>query len=384
MEGVPVPNSKIPPLSIQLRGHSNNDAFVAETLHVSVPGFEVQLSAPVAIDRNLRLHSAPSDFTLSADLAKQPWFPGTGRLQGTGRISGGRDDRALLDFLVQGNDITALDIAVSKIAGEGQLDWPTLKVQNGTIATPDGSELVWHGGLDLRNRDILDTAASGQVARALLARWLPEYPKFDTVQIEARVRGEWEAPTHDGHVEVVDFSMPRTHPLAVKLDWKGRGLAVETFSAEARAGETMLTAQGSADRSQLALSALRYANGEELRLELVKPASLQWTPNLQLNDLELRGPRGSVRAALISNATTNAEIRAQQISSEWFRPVFLFPTTDWVVDSFEADARWTDGPAVFSVRAGVTVHLGKDRAAQFATEMKGSAEGVDIAVVACG
>ena len=36
--------------------------------------------------------------------------------------------------------------------------------------------------MDLRNRDILDAAASGQIARALLARWLPEYPKFNTVR----------------------------------------------------------------------------------------------------------------------------------------------------------------------------------------------------------
>ena len=49
---------------------------------------------------------------------------------------------------------------------------------------------------------------------------------------------------HEGHAEVADFSMQRTQPLAVKLDWKGRGLAVETFSAEARAGDTMLAAAG--------------------------------------------------------------------------------------------------------------------------------------------
>ena len=99
VEGVPVANSNIPPLSIQLRGHSNNDAFVAETLQVSVPGFEAQLSAPVAIDRNGRLHSAPSDFTVSADLAKQPWFPASGRLQGSGKIRGCRGRTCDAGFL---------------------------------------------------------------------------------------------------------------------------------------------------------------------------------------------------------------------------------------------------------------------------------------------
>ena len=124
---------------------------------------------------------------------------------------------------------------------------------------------------------------------------------------------------------------------------------------------------------------MRFANGEEVRLELVKPAELRWSPNLQLGDLELRGPRGSVRAGLISGQTVNAEMRAQQISSEWFRPVLIFPPTDWGVDSLEADARWTDGPAVFSVRAGVTFIWERIAPRKFSTELKGSADGVDIA-----
>jgi translocation and assembly module TamB len=378
MDSEPVENTEAPPLSIKVRGHGNNDAFVAESLDVSIPGVEAHLSAPVAIDLKGRIHSEPSTFTLVADLAGQPWFPARGNLRGSGKISAGRDGFVLIDFFAAGEDVAVADIAVSRVKADGQLAWPELMLRDGVISTPDGSELAWQGGANFRSRELLDTAVSGRIVRSLLMRWLPEYPKFGALQIDAKAHGPWANAKHEGRVEVADLQFQQTNPLAVKLNWKGDGLAFDRFTSEARAGTTTLTAEGAVDRESLRLTALTFSNGEEMRLQLTKPTELYWAPTFRVSNLDLSGPHASVRAELAWGETGRIQFRAQHVSSEWFRPVFTLPPTQIGVDLLEADGSWEGGPAEFLVNAAVTVHLGKDRAAQVSAGLKGSADAVEI------
>jgi translocation and assembly module TamB len=171
------------------------------------------------------------------------------------------------------------------------------------------------------------------------------------------------------------------NPLEVSLDWKGRGLAVETFTTEARAGETTITAEGAAHRDRLNLTALSFANGENMRLQLTKPAELRWGPDVQLSEFDLRGPDGAFRATVTWGSTGSFAVTATRISSEWFRPVIDLPPTEWGIDSLETQGRWSDGPADFAVSAGVTVHLGQDRSAQISAELESAGDGVDISAL---
>ncbi len=378
-DGQPLEKSAAPPLTVNLRGHLTNEAFVAESLDVNLPGITSHLSAPVAIDREGKLHSEPSTFSVDADLAKQPWFKARGALRGEGQISAGEDRRLVIKFSASGDAVAVADTALSHVKANGVLEWPVLTIESGTITTPDGSELACHGGWNILSREIVDASLRGRVGRALFARWLPEYPKFDAVQIEAKGSGPWATAKHEGHAEVANFSFARTHPLNVKVTWNGEGAVIKKFAGEAQAGDTKLVAEGSADRTRLNVTSLTFANGDVMRLQLAKPAELKWGAHWQLSEVDLTGPEASVHAAMVSGEAGNAQIRAQHFSSEWLRSVLIFPPTKWGVDSLNVEGNWSGGPAAFSVNAALTVHLGDNRAAQLSTQLKGSGEGVEIA-----
>src|SRR6185436_152552 len=112
------------------------------------------------------------------------------------------------------------------------------------------------------SREILDASVRGRIGRTLLARWLPEYPKFDAVKIEAKGGGPWASAAHEGHAEVANFSFARTHPLNVAVNWNGQGAVIKKFAAEAHAGDTKLVAEGTADRTRVNVTSLTFANGE--------------------------------------------------------------------------------------------------------------------------
>ena len=381
VDGLPVKNTQAPPLSVKVRGHNDDDAFVAETLDVNLPGISARLSAPVTFDRNGKLRSDPSSFAMAADLSQQPWFKARGHLRGEGEILAGDDGRVVLNFSAGGDDVDVTDIAISSVSTEGSLAWPILNLEYVTVATPDGSKLSGQGGWNFSSRELLNVSVAGQVGREVLAPWLPVYPRFGAVQIEAKAAGPLETAAHEGRADVADLRFQRMNPLRAEVAWKGHGLAVEKFVTEARAGETTVKAEGAADRNRLNLTALSFANGGEMRLQLTKPAELRWGAGVQLSELDLRGPEGALRATVTWGDVGDIAVAAERISSEWFRPLIELPATEWGIDSLDAQGRWNNGPAEFAVSAGVTVHLGRNRAAQISAELKSVSDGVDISAL---
>ncbi|MEO6005284.1 MAG: translocation/assembly module TamB domain-containing protein [Opitutus sp.] len=374
----PVEHTPAPPLAVEVHGHAADGAFVAEALQVNLPGIDAHLTAPVAIDRGARLRSAPSNFTFNIDLAGQPWFPASGRLQGTGQIGANAEQQVRIDFSASGDDVSVAETAIKRASTSGALDWPRVNLKEGVVVGADGSELKFSGGWDILTREIVNASVRGRVARALFSRWLPEYPKFDAIDVDVTAAGPWATAKHEGRAHAVDVTFPRMRPVALTLEWKGTGTTVDHFDLGSSAGSAAIAAAGTADRTHLTLRALTISEGDATRLELTAPAEMTWGSGVQLSSLDLSGPEARLEAAMTWRADGQARVRLQHFRSEWLRPWLVLPSTNGTVDLLEADAHWANGPATFTVNAGVTVELGNNRAAQVAAQLSGAGEGIEI------
>lgn len=378
VEGKPREKSAAPPLTVKLRGHGTNDAFVADALNVVLPGVQAHLEAPIAIDPGGRLHSESSAFVLEADLAQMPWLHARGALHGRGGVTAAHDGRARVTFTLAGEGISVFETDVAEFHADGEWLWPALAIKNLSVRTVDGSDFSASGGWDFRQREVRDAVLQGRVERTLLARWLPEYPKFNSVEIRAKAAGPWQKLSHQGRARVGDLLLKKMQPLEVTVDWNGVGPTASRLAAVVRAAETTITADGSVDRDKVVVKSLVFSEGDNERLHLSKPVQVGLSRPWSVGDFELTGRTAMMRGSFAAGPPGQLQVVARHLESDWFRSLIVLPPTKWRVDDLNAEAHWTDGPATFSLATAITVDVAENRSAEISAQMKGSDDGVEI------
>jgi translocation and assembly module TamB len=376
--GEPVSGKSAPPLTVKLRGRGDTEKFTVESLFVEAPGVLAKLSAPVELDRQGVVRSGASVFTVTVDLAKQPWLAAQGSVTGEARVTPRGGDRARIDLKLDGRDVTFREWRGVDITAEAALEWPRLQVKTATMTLNQSDRLALHGEWDFQAEELTDAEATGTVGGAAVARWLPATVKFETVTFAAKAHGPLAALQHEGTARAAGLTVRGLHPLAVDVAWRGTGAAVQIGEAKARAGASELTLAGSFDATGARLSVLRFSQGGSERLALAQPATVRWSPAIEVGPLQLAGAEGSLALALTGGGRGRVEATVRTIPSAWWSDFVALPGPAWRVSSLVVKGQWDGGPMAFTANGELAVVLAPERFAAVSVAARGDAEGVRI------
>jgi translocation and assembly module TamB len=379
--GRPKENSSVPPLSVKVAGQGTNDAFVAESLEISLPGVSAHLSAPVSIDVAGKLHSEPSDFSFSADLSRLPWIRAKGMVNGKGQIMRGADDHAQITFTAGGKEVSWEKMAFAELVADGEFVWPRLTIKEAKIKGELATDLTIAGGWDFPSKEIISATAKGRIARPLISHWLGEYPKFDVANIEVKASGPYKNVKYDGRAEVTGFIFKGLHPATARINWQGEGRRISELNAVATAGNAKLDLAGSAELPDATVTKLTFANGEVERWHLGRPVTLTLREEGKIEGFALEGSDAQIMANVSWGKSGAIDLRASHVDSEWLRPVVVLPSVRWRVDTLTTTGTWADGPAEFSINAGLSIDVAEKRTAQISADLKGSKDGLEISTL---
>ncbi len=377
--GVPMDGKSVPPLDVTLRGQGDAQAFTVETLNASLPGIVARLSEPVTVERSGKFRASAARFSLEADLAKQPWFAAKGAVAGEARWVSSLDRTPVVEFELAARDVAAADWAASLVEAKGQFDWPRVRVSEGTLAGTTGEKLTWRGGWDFVTKEVLNAAAEGIIRRATVARWVPAGLGFEEVKIKAEAAGTLKDLKYAGRAQAEGVKFGALSPLGLTATWAGRGGTVESLAAEATAGTTKISAEGTASAESVRVTKLELAQGADVRLRLTEPAVISWRPVLAVESLRLAGPEGAVDAAASWGETGRVELAVKNFSSAWLDDLGLLGGPAWRLTSLAANGAWERGPMTFSLKSTAAIELGEGKTAAVAIAAEGDKGGVRIA-----
>lgn len=374
----PVKGKAAPPLTVDLRGRGDLQAFTVEALQADIPGVSARLSAPVTVERGGKLRDAGAKLVVKADLARQPWFIASGAVNGEATVVSAGDGKPVVEFDLKASNVAAKDVNLAEASGRGKLAWPRLEIASGTIVAGEGERLEWHGGWDFKAKELLATEVSGEIRRRSIARWLPAQPEFDVVGVSARASGRVEEMQHEGKLRAKDVVIRGVNPLAITAEWSGRGVGAERWQAEIAAGGSRIVATGAVSKEELRLATLDFAQGGEERLKLAAPAVVRWKPALEVPALQLRGPQGNLRVAATLGEKGKIELAAGNIVSRWFSDFLAEKGPAWQLTLLALMGTWDRGPMNFSLTAGAALEIGEGRTASVNATARGDKEGIRI------
>ena len=376
--GDPVQGKAAPPLQVRLKGNGDMRAFTIESLAATLPGIDAQLSAPVTVERSGKIRESAAQFSLQADLAKVPWFSAAGIVKGEARLTSGLTASPAIEFSVAANGVSAREIALSAVNARGRLDWPRLQILDGAIAGGEGERLEFKGGWDIRAKELLPAEITGEIRRQSLARWLPKQPDFSAIKIKAAAAGPLTEIKHRGTAQIDAMKVQGVNPLAVTVEWQGRGKVVDEFKVEASAGASRIQAGGSVDALSLKLSTLEFRQADVTRLQLAGPATLHWRPAVRLESFRVTGAEANLTASGTAGVTGRIEIAARNISSKWFSDFVATPGPELSLSLLALVGMWDQGPMTFLLTLGAGVDLGEGRSASINVSARGDKDGLQI------
>ncbi|HEY1108462.1 MAG TPA: hypothetical protein VGE76_07520, partial [Opitutaceae bacterium] len=374
----PLKDSKAPPLTVDLRGRGDAQAFTVEALQADIPGVKARLDAPVTVERSGQLRGDGARLALQVDLAGQPWFQARGAVEGEARVLSGAGNRPVVEFSLKGTDIAAREVALSELAARGRLAWPRIEIDAATLAAGEGERLEARGGYDFGRKELLDSSVEGSLHRRSLARWLPAQPEFDEVKISARARGSVAELEHAGSVAADNVVLRGMNPLAVSAKWEGRGFGAEHFDVEVSASGSKIVVAGAATRDAVKFTTVELTLAEGAQLASSAPSTLHLRPALRLEALKLAGPKGNLSLAFTAGQTGKIEAAAANISSTWFSDFVPPRGPKWQLSLLALMGSWDRGPMNFSLTAGAALEIGEGRMASINAAARGDKDGIKI------
>lgn len=365
-----------PPLHVKVRAQGDQRSLRVDQLDVLAPGVTARLTQPLLVAENGAWTTSDSRFTLSIDLAEQPWIEARGRIEGELHVERSLGAGPRATFRLRGADLAGPGWDVDSLETEARLRWPRLDVISFSLQRADGTRLNGGGAADLQSRTFFDVKIDGEVTRPLVARWLPEALTFDTVQVAARLQGPFLNPVHEGRLAVDRLTYPPLAPLEANLTWKGVGRSPPSVDLDVVAGESTLTVSGSFGRDQARLSALRWRRGATEQLALQAPVLVQWGQPFRVEPFTLQGAAGSIGGDLDYAAKGGFGFEARDLSASAFADFLpALSGQDVVLKETHLRAAWDDGPMEGTGTLVGRMAVGLDDAADVSLTVRGGAEG---------
>jgi translocation and assembly module TamB len=374
----PAKGKSIPPLDVTVRGQGDLQAFTIEALTATLPGITARLSAPVTVEGSGKFRDSGAHFTVEADLAKQPWFEAKGVVKGEAQLVSTLKQSPVVEFQLSARDIAAQEWTVALAEAKGQFEWPRVTVKEGTLKGTAGETLAWHGGWDIKARELLPSLVEGEIRRATVARWVPANILFERVTVKAEAAGAVAVLKHSGHAQAQGVKVASLNPADVAATWSGGGGALDSLVAAVKMGATSVTTEAALKSGALQFTKLELMQGGQLRLQLSQPATLRWKPALQVEGVHFTGPEGALDAAVLWGEGGRVEATVKNFSSAWLSDLGVLRGPAWRVTSLTAKGQWAKGPMEFSLQGRGELALGETNSAAVAATAHGDAGGVTI------
>jgi len=378
VKGEPGETERLPPLDVSVHGRGDLDTFTIETLRAAMPGLVAQLSEPVRLSRNGQLLSGPSRLALEADLARQHWVPGEGRVTGEARIEAGEDFQPHVAFQVGGRGIKVGRWGLPSFEVSGTLDWPAVQITGASVRFGDGESVQVSGGTNFRSREAYAAVVRAELKGSTVKAWLPETPEFSRVVMTAKFEGPWAELRHRGEAQVSEIVLAPLQPLAVRLDWEGKALQVDRIGIEASSGDARFSLAGAGDRFGAKIDALRFYKAEATWLALEKPARVEWQPLSSADPLVLAGKAGRVDFDGNFGRQGRLRVQVKDFSSHWLRDWLVWRGPDWRVNALDFLGQWDNGPISFSLGGVIGTELSHQRPVELQVKATGDGKGLKI------
>ncbi len=376
--GDPRAEGAAPPLEVNLRARGTLEAVTIEALQAVVPGLQAELSAPVVVERSGRLRGGGARFTFESDLAQQPWFEAQGAATGEAVVTSADGASPKASFSFTARDILAQGVALPRVNLAGELDWPRIQLTDATISGGEGERLTARGSWDFKAKELVDVVVAGRIHRSSVARWLPEQPGFEAIELAAQARGPWPEFEHQGEARIGELTVEGMKPLSARLEWRGQGPSAEQFQVLVQAQQSALRIGGMLDRNRVEVRELALGRGDATLLELTEPAGFRWKPALQVESLHLAGADSGLDATLTWGPSGRIELAARSIPSEWLEDFVAAKGPDWKLNLLAFSGSWDHGPVTFALTLGAEIDLGDGRKAALNAAGRGDEAGIEI------
>jgi hypothetical protein len=352
--------TNLPRFTLGLHARGDTNAVIIQRAQVTAPWATAILSRELVVHFKGPLLDRPAQLHVAANLANQTWIPLQGELSGEADFTPARSEWPSAGFSLAGSDIAYGSLALSNFTIAGSFDWPRLAITNASAQFPDGSLALARADVDLAK----ETVANGALrfTGAFANRWLPPTASYRDLTLSVSFNGPIAELTHQGTIEVDDFSSQYLRPLQLHASWIGQQKALQQFQLELSAGPSEFQAQGAFTnrprRMDLQLSSLSLLTNQAPMLSLRQPVQMSLQPpdagtgwKLSSSPIECSGPAGQLEA----NATLDwpqagdLHVSLQRVSSS---VLSSFVATNWPaleVGDLQASAKWSNGPVTYSV-----------------------------------
>jgi len=365
-----------PAVAVDIAGAGDRRSWSVQSLQVRLPYAEITLSRPIAFAYGVRPDWSGAALTFAADLGRLPGGEARGRARGTIQAAAGSSAPSDLDFAVTATDAAWRQFAVNSAAVRGTLRWPQLTVSSLEVHLP-GGEVSGVGAWDFRTRTLAHARLQGTLAGPALRPWLPGSVAVERLAFDGTASGALGALDHRGQVQIAGLQWAPWRPVDLNLTWRGRRETVDRGTIHLTAGGTAVDAAGRLDVAGARLDELTIAaRGVEI-WHLDQPARIDWSPQLRVASLRLRGPASALALDLTGGPAGTVAAAASGIQSEWIRGLMALPGPDWTVRSFRLNGHLQDDRLVFGAQVDADLRV-PDHPAQISFALDGDPAGLHL------
>lgn len=345
-----------PPFTARAAAHGTRRELTLTTLAIDAPFATASLTAPVTLSLDRPPAAASAMLTVRADLAKLPWLEARGQVDGTVRMNGAAGGTPQ-QFDLKIAELGVRGFSLHSATARGELRWPRLELASLEAQFDETSRLQAHGAINLQTHELSSAAVQAHFTPTWFARWLPAGLNWTEAEIAATLAGPIETPRHAGSLKVRNASRPPVHPLALDVEWQGRGWDTEIRSARATAGASVVDLAGTVDQRGARLTKLDLTAKSGPVWSLAAPARLTWSPTFQLDDLRLASPTSSLALSRQTGPKGNFKVAAAGFDSRWLLDWLDVPGPAWQVHTMAATGQVAAGVLNFETEIAATVAL---------------------------
>ena len=346
--------TKLPPLTLDFHALGNTNRTVLDTAVLSSPWLRAELSRGLAIHFNGGLLRQAASLKLTADLARQPWLPLEGKLNGGADFSPSTNRFPVVRFRLSGVGVGTPPLKAKSFSIAGALEWPALTITNMAATFEDGSTASASGEVALTERRV----KSGQFVfnGPLARRWLPAGYSYQDLAVAGQFEGAFTNLSHSGHLAITHLVTPDLRPFDFTLDWHGRQQTLSEAKVAISAGESSLQVEGAASiqdgGGKLRLDALTLRQGGKAILSLAGPARVSFQlSRWRIDPLRWAGAGGEFNAEgdVDWPRSGRFEVSAQGLRPDAAQDFLKAGVPAVELGALNASASWSNGPVKFAL-----------------------------------
>jgi translocation and assembly module TamB len=374
----PAKDNPAPPFSAHAAAHGTFREFTLTAFDVEAPFATANLTAPVTFGFDHPLAAEAAQLRVTADLAKLPWGNGQihGTLKGTVTVTG-NSAAPRQTFALDCDAVTLPGFTLQAAHVAGNLQWPRLELTTLQVQLDKTSHLEAHGLIDWQQRTLSGAALQASFTSAALARWLPAGLSWDIAVLSATAEGPFDAPRHQGTLQLTGLHSPQVQPMQLDATWQGAGSLAQTFSARVTANHSALEFAGRLEPHSLLLDKLELTYAGQKIWQLVARPHLKWSPFWQLDSLQLTGPVSQLTLQGPGGSDGTFTIALDHFKSAWLDDWLTRSDPPWQVQTLRASGHVQDDVLVFDT--ALTAQIGQpNQSAQIKLTAHGDAAGVRL------